>query len=102
MRYILLVLALVVFTQSPAHAGSLLDRAWQMAQVDTGGVKVTPVTPKAATGVNPPGSIGIAQPNSCGSTDRCVPPKGGSCECHCEGTASKCTFTYGKGGVPKK
>ena len=43
----------------------------------------------------------VKQPNSCGSTDRCVAPAGGSCECHCEGTRSVCTFDYGPNGPPK-
>jgi hypothetical protein len=44
----------------------------------------------------------IPQPNSCGSTDKCIAPPGGSCECHCEGTKSVCTVNYGKNGPPKR
>jgi hypothetical protein len=42
----------------------------------------------------------VDQRNSCNSTDRCVAPPGGSCECHCEGTRSVCTIDYGPNGPP--
>src|SRR5689334_20309421 len=102
MRSILLALALVLFAQSPVCADTVMDRFLQLAQ-ESGGVKVPP-PPKSTA--NPSASsapsVGISGPNTCHSTDTCRPPKGGSCECHCEGSKSVCTINYGKNGPPKR